>query len=149
MIAVRRYAVRGRREVGARSRSHLSDEDALVGGREVAAKALRTVNTIHDYILEKRAAAILQTDAAVCGGITEFRKIAALADGFGVTMCPHWFHDLHVHLVASTPNARFVEFFPDEKVFNFREIIDRQLTVRNGGLALSTEPGLGYRMDLA
>ena len=100
-------------------------------------------------ILEKRAAAILQTDAAVCGGITEFRKIAALADGFGVTMCPHWFHDLHVHLVASSPNATFVEFFPDDQVLNFRRIIDNQLEVVKGNLALPSRPGLGYRFDEA
>ena len=100
-------------------------------------------------ILEKRAAAILQTDAAVCGGITEFRKIAALADGFGVTMCPHWFHDLHVHLVASSPNATFVEFFPDDQVLNFRRIIDTQLEVVRGELALPRDPGLGYRFDEA
>jgi L-alanine-DL-glutamate epimerase-like enolase superfamily enzyme len=98
-------------------------------------------------LLEKQAASILQADAAVCGGITEFRRIAALADAYGVTMCPHWFHDLHAHLVASSPNGQFVEYFPDGKVFNFCEIIDRQLEVRNGGLALPTGPGLGYRFD--
>jgi L-alanine-DL-glutamate epimerase-like enolase superfamily enzyme len=98
-------------------------------------------------LLDKQAASILQADAAVCGGITEFRRIAALADAYGVTMCPHWFHDLHVHLVAASPNGQFVEYFPDGKVFNFCDIIDRQLEVRNGGLALPTGPGLGYLFD--
>jgi L-alanine-DL-glutamate epimerase-like enolase superfamily enzyme len=98
-------------------------------------------------LLEKQAASILQPDALVCGGITEFRRITALADCHGVTVCPHWFHDLHAHLVAASPNGQFVEFFPDANVFNFREIIDRQLQVRDGGLALSNEPGLGYQFD--
>ena len=98
-------------------------------------------------ILDKEAASIVQPDAAVCGGITEFRRIAALADCYGVTICPHWFHDLHVHLVAASPNGQFVEYFPDGKVFNFCDIIDRQLEVRDGGLALPTEPGLGYNFD--
>lgn len=98
-------------------------------------------------LLDKKAAAILQPDAVVCGGISEFRRIAALADCYGVTICPHWFHDLHAQLVAASPNGQFVEFFPDSKVFNFREIIDRQLEVRDGGLALSSEPGLGYHFD--
>jgi len=57
-------------------------------------------------ILDKRAAEILQADAAVCGGISEWRRIAQTAASYGVAICPHWFHDLHVHLVASTPNAR-------------------------------------------
>ena len=98
-------------------------------------------------LLDKEAAAILQADAAVCGGITEFRRIAALADCYGVTMCPHWFHDLHVHLVAAASNGQFVEYFPDGKVFNFCDIIDRQLQVRDGGLVLPSEPGLGYLFD--
>ena len=59
----------------------------------------------HQELLEKRGAMILQTDAAVCGGISEWRRIAASAAGFGVSMYPHWFHDLPVHLVASTPNG--------------------------------------------
>jgi L-alanine-DL-glutamate epimerase-like enolase superfamily enzyme len=103
----------------------------------------------HQALLEKRAAMILQSDAAVCGGISEWRRIAALAAGFGVTMCPHWFHDLHVHLVASTPNARYVEFFPDDKVLNFRRLIDRQLSVENGELVVPTAPGLGFDFDEA
>jgi L-alanine-DL-glutamate epimerase-like enolase superfamily enzyme len=98
----------------------------------------------HKELLEKHAAAILQTDAAVCGGISEFRRIAATADSYGVTLAPHWFHDLHVHLVAAAPNGRFVEYFPDDQVLNFRRLIDRQLEVRHGELALPTSPGLGF-----
>jgi L-alanine-DL-glutamate epimerase-like enolase superfamily enzyme len=99
----------------------------------------------HQELLEKRAAAILQTDAAVCGGISEWRRIASAAAGFGVTMCPHWFHDLHVHLVAATPNARFVEYFPDSQVLNFRELVDTQLELRGGALVVPRSPGLGFR----
>jgi L-alanine-DL-glutamate epimerase-like enolase superfamily enzyme len=98
-------------------------------------------------LLDKKAALILQTDALVCGGISEFRKIAALADAYGATMCPHWFHDVHIHLVASSPNARFVEFFADDKVLNFRRLIDRQLEISGHGLKLPEGPGLGYRFD--
>jgi L-alanine-DL-glutamate epimerase-like enolase superfamily enzyme len=98
-------------------------------------------------LLEKRAAIILQTDAAVCGGISEFRRIAATAASYGVTMSPHWFHDLHVHLVAATPNARYVEFFPDDLVLNFRRLIDNQLEARDGYLLLPQRPGLGFAFD--
>jgi L-alanine-DL-glutamate epimerase-like enolase superfamily enzyme len=100
-------------------------------------------------LLDQGGAAILQTDACVCGGITEFRRIAALAAAYGVTLCPHWFHDLHVHLVAATPNARYVEFFPDDKVLNFRRLIDTQLVREGGTLRLPTRPGLGFDFDAA
>ena len=98
-------------------------------------------------LLRQRGAQILQTDACVCGGITEFKKIAATADSFNVTLCPHWFHDLHVHLVAATPNCRFVEYFPDDQVLNFRRLVDRQLETQGGDLLLPTEPGLGFGFD--
>jgi len=98
-------------------------------------------------ILDKGAAQILQTDALVCGGVTEWRKVAATAASYGVTVCPHWFHDLHAHLVAATPNARYVEFFPDDQVLNFRRLIDAQLEAKDGMLLLPLTPGLGFGFD--
>jgi L-alanine-DL-glutamate epimerase-like enolase superfamily enzyme len=101
----------------------------------------------HKELLDRRGAEILQTDACVCGGITEWRRIAATAASYGVTVCPHWFHDVHAPLVAATPNARYVEFFPDDQVLNFRRLIDRQLAHRNGELILHQRPGLGFEFD--
>jgi L-alanine-DL-glutamate epimerase-like enolase superfamily enzyme len=101
----------------------------------------------HKELLDKRGAEILQTDACVCGGITEWRRIAAMAAGYGVTLCPHWFHDVHAPLVAATPNARYVEFFPDDQVLNFRRLIDRQLKHKDGKLMLHQTPGLGFDFD--
>jgi L-alanine-DL-glutamate epimerase-like enolase superfamily enzyme len=101
----------------------------------------------HQELLGMHGAAILQTDAAVCGGITEWRRIAAMAAGHGAVMCPHWFHDLHAPLVAATPNARYVEFFWDDQVLNFRRLVDRQLQHRGGRVVLHQDPGLGFRFD--
>jgi L-alanine-DL-glutamate epimerase-like enolase superfamily enzyme len=101
----------------------------------------------HAELIDRGAVHVLQTDAAVCGGITEWRRIAAYADPHGVVMCPHWFHDLHVHLVAATPNARYVEYFPDDQVLNFRRLVSRQLQVTDGQIALPTGPGLGFDFD--
>lgn len=98
-------------------------------------------------LLDKGAAAILQTDAAVCGGVTEFRRIAALASAYGVTLSPHWFHQLHVHLVAATPNARYVEYFPDDLVFNFCQLLDSETESSGGKLRIPQKPGLGFNFD--
>lgn len=103
----------------------------------------------HKELLDRGAAGVLQTDAAVCGGITEFRKIANTAASYGVPLAPHWFHDLHVHLVGATPGCHFVEFFPDDQVLNFRKLLTRQLVARGGHLELPTEPGLGFEFDEA
>ena len=101
----------------------------------------------HKELLDKGACGILQTDAAVCGGITEWKRIAATAASYGVVVCPHWFHDLHAPLVAATPNARYVEFFWDDQVLNFRRLVDRQLDHKNGRVVLHQEPGLGFSFD--
>jgi len=114
----------------------------------IATGEIETGRWRHVELLSAGGATILQTDAAVTGGITEFQRIASIADGYGATISPHWFHDLHIHLVASTPNARFVEFFPDANVLNFRLLITRQLEVApDGQLVLPQEPGLGFDFD--
>ena len=101
----------------------------------------------HKQLLDQGAVAILQSDAVVCGGITEWKRIAATAASYGVVMCPHWFHDVHAPLVAATPNARYVEFFWDDQVLNFRRLIDRQLEHRDGRVVLHQTPGLGFAFD--
>jgi L-alanine-DL-glutamate epimerase-like enolase superfamily enzyme len=98
-------------------------------------------------LVEAGGAEILQADAAVCGGISEWRRIAAHAGSRGVTVSPHWFHDLHAPLVAATPNARYVEFFTDDQVLNFRRLIDRQLEHKDGYVMLHQTPGLGFGFD--
>ncbi len=98
-------------------------------------------------MLEKQAAEILQTDATVCGGVSEWRRVAATAASYGVTVSPHAWHDVHVHLAASAPNARHVEFMPDDHIVNFRRLIDRQLVAKDGDLLLPQTPGLGWNFD--
>jgi len=93
------------------------------------------------------ATTILQTDATVCGGISEWRRIAATADSHGITVAPHAWHDVHIHLAASAPNATYVEWMPDDHIVNFRRLIDRQLQALGGSLMLPTEPGLAFRFD--
>jgi len=98
-------------------------------------------------LLDAGAAGLLQTDATVCGGITEWRRIAATAASYGISVSPHAWHDVHVHLVASTPNATYAEYMPDDHIVNFRRLIDRQLVAEGGDLLLHDGPGLGFGFD--
>jgi L-alanine-DL-glutamate epimerase-like enolase superfamily enzyme len=52
---------------------------------------------------------ILQPDP-MRGGLTELRKIAAVADTWGIQLAPHLFHELLVHLLCSIPNANYAEY---------------------------------------
>ena len=44
------------------------------------------------------------------GGLTELRKIAAVADTWGISIAPHLFHELTIHVLASIPNASYAEY---------------------------------------
>jgi L-alanine-DL-glutamate epimerase-like enolase superfamily enzyme len=62
-------------------------------------------------------------------------------------VAPHWFADLHAHLVAATPNATWVEYFTDTQVLNFMRLLKDSLRVEGGQLVLPKEPGLGMHWD--
>jgi L-alanine-DL-glutamate epimerase-like enolase superfamily enzyme len=103
----------------------------------------------HRELIERGGITVLQPDVAVCGGITEWRRIAAMAASASVPVMSHSFHDINAHLIASVPNGRFVEYFPDDTILPFRRILDTQLTARAGALVLPTTPGLGFGFDTA
>lgn len=91
------------------------------------------------------AASVVNPDVGVCGGVTEFRKIAATAASFGIPVAPHSLEDIHVHLVASIPGALFVECFPEEALHPMKAVVDSSLeTTADGGVRLPTRPGLGF-----
>jgi len=102
-----------------------------------------------DYqeIIEKGAAHILQPDVNRVGGITEARKIWAMAAARDLPVVPHG-NDLHnLHLVFSQVNTPFTEYFPQEwdgGNTHFWNIFDGNPVHKNGKISMSNEPGLGY-----
>lgn len=58
------------------------------------------------------AVPILNADATHCGGISEFMKIAALAQAHDLELAPHGEQEVHVHLVAALANGLMLEFYP-------------------------------------
>lgn len=59
-------------------------------------------------LLENPRIPILQPDP-MRGGMTELRKIATVAETWGMTIAPHLFPELNVHLLASIPNGIWAE----------------------------------------
>jgi L-alanine-DL-glutamate epimerase-like enolase superfamily enzyme len=100
-------------------------------------------------LLAARAAHLLQTDALVCGGVTEWRRIAGMAAAYGVPVAPHAWHDIHVHLVASAPNAPFAEYFVDNSIIATQPLFDREIEVDRGEIILPTEPGMAFQFNEA
>lgn len=113
----------------------------------VATGELEATRWGFQHLIHHRAASILQPDAAVCGGITEWRKIAALAAAHSMPVAPHWFPEIHIHLVAATPNAMWAECVPDTHVSSFALILKAPVEVRNGNALVPKGPGLGMELD--
>ena len=55
----------------------------------------------------------LQVDASRCGGITEWRRVAALAAANHLDVSAHCAPHLHAAVAAATPNLRHLEWFHD------------------------------------
>ena len=60
------------------------------------------------HFFEHPTVPILQPDP-MRGGLTELRKIAAVADTWGMTIAPHCFDELMIQLMASIPNGNYLE----------------------------------------
>jgi L-alanine-DL-glutamate epimerase-like enolase superfamily enzyme len=58
--------------------------------------------------LEQPKLPILQPDP-MRGGLTELRKIATVAETWGVQFAPHLFPELNIHILASSPNGLWSE----------------------------------------
>ena len=90
-------------------------------------------------ICERRAVGFLQPDVCRCGGVTEFIKIAHLADAFNISLSSHLAHELSVSLVGATPRGYMVEymefFSPDDFTQDF--------SVRDGHIDVPEAPGHG------
>ncbi|WP_274423211.1 enolase C-terminal domain-like protein [Chelativorans sp. YIM 93263] len=93
---------------------------------------------------------IVQLDVNRCGGITEARKIVALAQSFNLPVVPHA-PDIHnVHLIMAQHNIPLVEVFPDHgrdgDTF-IRELLTGNPPVADGHMTLSEAPGLGVDIN--
>ena len=98
-------------------------------------------------LIEHRAADILQPDVAVVGGVTEWMKVAALASAYDLPVASHYFHDIHVHLMAAIPNALMAEYFPlDLDIMVFDAVVKEPLKPEKGYLPVPQRPGLGMEL---
>jgi len=99
-------------------------------------------------LIESRAADILQPDAAVVGGVSEWMKIAHAAATFGDPVAPHWNHDVHVHRAGSVANCLAVEWFDaDQDIVNFDRLLAEPRRPENGYLTIPNRPGVGLTID--
>jgi L-alanine-DL-glutamate epimerase-like enolase superfamily enzyme len=93
-------------------------------------------------LLEARAVDVVILDLARVGGITPWRKIAALAQAHRVAVCGHVVPEIQVHLLAAVPNGHLVEYVPRSA-----GILASMPRLENGDLVAPQSPGLGLELD--
>jgi len=130
---------------------------AIAGGEN-----LRTRFDFRDFLV-RRAFDIVQPDIAMCGGITEMQRIAAMANTCGIQLFPHiWGSPIMIaaslHLLATQPlcpPARNPEPFSQEPVMEFdrtpsairEELSPTPFDQQCGYVSVPDGPGLGIEID--
>ncbi len=96
----------------------------------------------HQRLIEAGAVDIIQPDAPRIGGITQFLRLATLAEMQNLQLAPHFAMEIHLHLAATYPHGTWVEHFDWlDPLFN------EHLETRDGRMHLSDRPGLGFTMS--
>lgn len=108
----------------------------------IASGEMLTSVAEHAELIRLNAVDIIQPDAARVGGITQFLKIASLAEFKGLTLAPHFAMEIHIHLAAAYSKEPWVEHFDWlDPLFNER------LETRGGRMIVPTRPGLGVTLS--
>ena len=94
------------------------------------------------HMLERRSLDIVMIDLMRAGGITQWMKIAHMAQAFNLPVVSHLAPEILAHAVAAIPNGLTVEHMP----WAF-PLFKQPPTVENGELILSQNPGFGLEFD--
>lgn len=102
-------------------------------------------------VLANQAADIVMLDVGWCGGLTEARKIAALAEAYQRPVAPHdcngpvvWVAS--IHLMAHIPNALVMEVVRAYYSTWYKDVLTELPPVRDGYIHPLTGPGLGTKL---
>jgi L-rhamnonate dehydratase len=99
------------------------------------------------HLLKNGAVDILQPDVNRMGGITEARKVWALAEAYDVPVIPHSNQAHNAHLIMSSYGSPLMEAFPENGVsagYSFyHRFFDGEPRPERGYIELADTPGLG------
>jgi L-alanine-DL-glutamate epimerase-like enolase superfamily enzyme len=105
-------------------------------------------------LIEAGAVDVVQPNAAITGGITDWLRIHALATLASVPVSPWNLQMVHIHLAAGLPNVRWIEYFmADNPLLEFQSrlfkgpLLREEATVDGVFLMPPEGPGLGLELD--
>ncbi len=102
-------------------------------------------------LLDNGAARIIMPDIAWCGGLSEARKIAAMAETWYLPVAPHncggpVLHFASAHLAANLPNLYLLETVRRHYLEEYEGLLTASLVPIQGRLPLPPGPGLGVEL---
>ena len=103
-------------------------------------------------LLDAKGAQIIQPDVIHCGGITEIRKIAALAELYGAEISPHMYYGPIAHIASLHSMSAVRNFLMQEwdagMESTFAAVTKNTFPlVKQSHVTLTETPGLGLKMD--
>ncbi|MEV0643656.1 mandelate racemase/muconate lactonizing enzyme family protein [Phytomonospora sp. NPDC050363] len=108
----------------------------------IASGEMLTSVAEHHELIRHGAVDIIQPDAPRIGGITQFMRLATLADHAGLMLAPHFAMEIHAHLAVAYPREPWVEHFDW-----LHPLFEERLEIRDGRIHLSGRPGLGITLS--
>jgi L-talarate/galactarate dehydratase len=90
------------------------------------------------HMLEARSVDIVMIDLVRVGGITQWMKVAGMAEAFNLPVVSHLIPEVHVHLIGAIPNGHMVEYMPWT-----RSLFEDPPTPQKGTMTVPSKPGLG------
>ncbi len=108
----------------------------------IASGEMLTSVAEHLALIDHGAVDFIQPDAPRVGGITQFLKIATIAEQKYLKMAPHFAMEIHLHLAAAYAHESWVEHFDWlDPLFN------EHLEIKDGRMLVSNRPGLGFTLS--
>ncbi|MCC7261894.1 MAG: mandelate racemase/muconate lactonizing enzyme family protein [Candidatus Latescibacteria bacterium] len=103
-------------------------------------------------LIEKQAVDAIMPDIPKCGGLSECRKIANLAELYYIPFAPHNVASpigtmASCHVCASIPNFLVIEFHWFHREYWTTIIKEKTDIIKDGYIALSDRPGIGVELD--
>src|SRR5215469_3424649 len=96
------------------------------------------------HMIEQRSVDYVMIDLIRVGGITQWLKVAGMAEAFNLPVVSHVIPEIHAHLVVAVPNGLTVEYMGW-----MLQLFEGTAALENSELVLSDRPGLGlaFRED--
>ncbi len=103
-------------------------------------------------LIEKQAVDIIMPDIPKCGGLSECRKVANMAEIYSIPFAPHNVSSpigtmASAHVCATVPNFLVLEFHWTKRDYWTTIIQEKTDIIRDGHIEMTDRPGIGLELD--